>query len=91
MKMKYVNNSFHQKCSADITTCSGGDYGYYLYNEKEYYCEDEDCLDATRDVYIAAGCLDASGVLDINSQDYIQLRAISLKVIAEARAASGCN
>ncbi len=81
-------------CSIDVTFCSDGDYGYYTYNEHDYVCTDESCDDQIDLILDAAGCTASADVLkSASSLDDTRayMQAVAARVIAEARAAAGCN
>ncbi len=81
-------------CSIDATYCANDSYGYYLYNDKKYTCTDDDCEDAINQILQDAECVVASTnslkSATINDTK-IFMQDVAKRVMAEARAAAGCN
>ncbi len=81
-------------CSIDVTYCSSGDYGYYTYEGETYTCSDEACEDAINEILDAAGCTASADVLkSASSLDDTRayMQAVAARVMAQARAAAGCE
>ncbi len=79
-------------CDILATFCSDGEFGYYEYDGNKYICADEECVQATEDVYKAAGCLGSTATIKLTSEHYIYASTVVKRVFEEARAScAGCN
>ena len=70
----------------EATSCCTDQECYWIYNDKKYYCNGDDCNDAINTI-IASACASASADIDITVKDYDLLRtkmqAVTDKIIIE--------
>ncbi len=93
----FIPNTSPETCDvSSVSFCSDGENSYLVVNDENgesnnFICDGDDCDDAYNEVYNYLGCLNGESSVNLNSPAYIAFKSMSLKVIAEARAAAGCN